>query len=97
MKELDRDDLAPSASLRPCKLSPSPSPPFFFFFPTTILVEIIEIIDEVERTRGADQSDLVDGAPTAIQVVSRSFQDEELLAAGRVIDLCLRNANSLNH
>ncbi|KAK7970144.1 hypothetical protein PG996_001421 [Apiospora saccharicola] len=39
------------------------------------------------------RSDLVDGAPTAIQVVSRSFRDEELLAAGRVIDQCLRKAN----
>ncbi|KAK8138059.1 general amidase GmdB [Apiospora sp. TS-2023a] len=64
MKDVDRDDLAPAASLRPC------------------------------RNSDADRSDLVDGAPTAIQVVSRSFRDEELLAAGRVIDQCLRKANS---
>ncbi|KAK8055718.1 hypothetical protein PG993_000945 [Apiospora rasikravindrae] len=59
MKDIDRDDLAPSTSPRPY------------------------------------QSELVDGAPTAIQVVARSYQDEELVAAGRVIDQCLRKANNL--
>ncbi|KAK8050124.1 hypothetical protein PG994_011854 [Apiospora phragmitis] len=59
MKNMDRNDLAPSASPRPY------------------------------------QSELVDGAPTAIQVVVRLYQDEELLAAGRVIDRCLRKANNL--
>ncbi|KAK7950876.1 uncharacterized protein PG986_006604 [Apiospora aurea] len=59
MKDIDRNDLAPSASPRPY------------------------------------HSEVVDGAPTAIQVVARSYQDEELVAAGRVIDQCLRKANQM--
>ena len=40
----------------------------------------------------ADQSEDVHGAPTTIQLVARSYQDEELIAASRVIDECVRAA-----
>ena len=38
-----------------------------------------------------DNPDVVDGAPTAIQVVGWRFQDEEVLMATEVIDKVLRD------
>ncbi|KAF2169058.1 hypothetical protein M409DRAFT_21067 [Zasmidium cellare ATCC 36951] len=39
-------------------------------------------------------SEDIHGAPMAIQLVARSFQDEELIAAARVIDQCLKIAEN---
>jgi Asp-tRNA(Asn)/Glu-tRNA(Gln) amidotransferase A subunit family amidase len=39
-----------------------------------------------------DRSEDIHGAPTAIQLVARNFQDEELIAVSRVVDRCLRDA-----
>jgi amidase len=43
-------------------------------------------------TRTLDNAEDVHGAPTSIQLVARCYQDEELVAAARLIDECLRSS-----
>jgi Asp-tRNA(Asn)/Glu-tRNA(Gln) amidotransferase A subunit family amidase len=37
-----------------------------------------------------DNAEDVHGAPTTVQLIARSYQDEELVAAAAIIDECLR-------
>ena len=37
-----------------------------------------------------DNADDVHGAPTTIQLIARSYQDEELIAAAAMVDACLK-------
>jgi len=40
--------------------------------------------------RCADESEVVDGAPTAIQVFTNRMRDEECLQVAGIIDNCLK-------